>query len=557
MTNPAGEVHRLTYTSGGLLTEFKNPRGNASPMIYDAVGRLTKDSDAAGGFKALARTEADRTYGVALSTTLGRTTGYRVDDLLTGSQKRITTAPNGTQSELLTGTDFSRKTTLPDGTIVNLFEGPDPRFSMQAPIPTSQTTSTGGLTYTFAMNRAANLSNPIDPLTLVSQTDTMTLNGRVYTSSYLSSTRTFTDKTPANRQSTTTLDAQGRPIGTQVAGLEPSAVTYDSRGRIATIVAGTGAGARTYTLAYNAEGFLASITDPLGRVESFAYDPAGRVTTQTLPGGRVVQYAYDANGNLTSLTPPGRPAHAFTHTPVDLMASYVPPNVGAGTNQTLYTYNVDRQLTQVSRPDGQTVAFGYDAAGRVNATTIARGTISYAYSPTTGKTTSIAAPDGLGLTYGYDGALLKTVTWSGPVAGTVARTYDNDFRVTGIAVNGASVPFSYDADSLLMAAGAMTLTRNPQNGLLGGHVAGQRDRRVDVQRLRRACAVHRLVRRVADLRAAVHAGHAGAHRAEGRDHRRGDRHLRLQLRRRRAAGAGHARTRWSPRPMPTTSMAIA
>jgi RHS repeat-associated protein len=472
VTNPAGEVHRMTYTPQGLLSEFKNPKGNASPMVYDVLGRLTRDSDAAGGFKALARTEADRTYSVALSTALGRTTGYRVDDLLTGNQKRVTTAPDGTQSELLSGTDGSRKTTLPDGTIVNLVEGPDPRFSMQAPIPKSVTTSTGGLTSTFAMSRVATLSNPADLLSLVSQTDTFTLNGRAYLGNFIAATRTFTETTPAGRQSTMTLDAQGRPIAAQVAGLEPTAVTYDSRGRIATIVTGSGGGARTFAFAYNAEGFLASITDPLGRLESFAYDAAGRVTSQTLPGGRVVQYAYDANGNLTSLTPPGRPAHAFTHTPVDLMASYVPPNVGAGTNQTLYAYNADRQLTQVSRPDGQTVAFGYDAAGRVNATTIARGTISYAYSPTTGQMTSIAAPDGLGLAYTYGGALLKTVTWSGPVAGTVARTNDNDFRVTGVAVNGSSVAFAYDADSLLTAAGAMTLSRNAQNGLLTGTTLG-------------------------------------------------------------------------------------
>jgi RHS repeat-associated protein len=472
VANPAGEVHRIAYTTGGLLTEFKYPKGGASSMIYDALGRLTRDSDAAGGFKALARTEADRTYTVALSTALGRTTRYQVDDLLTGNQKRLTTASDGTQTELLTDTEGSRKTTLPDGTIVDLAEGPDPRFSMQAPIPKTESTSTGGLTSAFAMSREANLSNPADPLSLVSQTDTVTLNGRLYSSSYLASTRTFTGTTPANRQSTTTLDAQGRPIGAQAAGLEPVAVTYDGRGRIATVVAGSGPGARATSIAYNAEGFLASITDPLGRVESFAYDAAGRVTTQTLPGGRVVQYAYDANGNLTSLTPPGRPAHAFTHTPVDLMASYVPPDVGAGTNQTQYTYNADRQLTQVSRPDGQTVAFAYDAAGRVNATAIARGTISYGYSPTTGQMTSIAAPDGLGLAYTYDGALLNTVTWSGPIAGTVARTYDNDFRVTGLAVNGTSVPFNYDADSLLTGAGAMTLTRSPQNGLLTGTTLG-------------------------------------------------------------------------------------
>ena len=50
---------------------------------------------------------------------------------------------------MLIGTDGSRKTTLADGTITNLLNGPDPRFSMQAPLPKSLTTTTGGLTATL------------------------------------------------------------------------------------------------------------------------------------------------------------------------------------------------------------------------------------------------------------------------------------------------------------------------------------------------------------------------------------------------------------------------
>ncbi|NIQ99729.1 MAG: hypothetical protein GTN78_05940, partial [Gemmatimonadales bacterium] len=62
---------------------------------------------------------------------------------------------------------------------------------------------------------------------------------------------------------------------------------------------------------------------------SFVYDAAGRVIQETLPDQRMIGYAYDANGNLTALAPPGRPAHSFTYTPVDLQATYTPPDVGA------------------------------------------------------------------------------------------------------------------------------------------------------------------------------------------------------------------------------------
>ena len=97
----------------------------------------------------------------------------------------------------------------------------------------------------------------------------------------------------------------------QVPGLTAVAFGYDARGRLA----GIGQGTRTSSLAYDAHGNLASITDALSRTVGFAYDDAGRVRTQTLPDGRQIQYSYDAAGNVTSITPLGRPAHGFTYTP--------------------------------------------------------------------------------------------------------------------------------------------------------------------------------------------------------------------------------------------------
>ncbi|MGH8549082.1 MAG: RHS repeat domain-containing protein [Methylococcales bacterium] len=90
---------------------------------------------------------------------------------------------------------------------------------------------------------------------------------------------------------------------------------------------------------------------------SYVYDPAGRVTQQTLPDGRVIEYAYDPNGNLAWLKPPGSELHVFSYTAVDLEEDYTPPDVAAGTNVTSYQYNLDKDLTRLTRPDGQTVDF--------------------------------------------------------------------------------------------------------------------------------------------------------------------------------------------------------
>ncbi len=116
---------------------------------------------------------------------------------------------------------------------------------------------------------------------------------------------------------------------------------------------------------------------------------------------------YDANGNVSSITPPGRPAHAFSYTPVDLEQDYSPPDLGFSPRNTQYTYNLDRQLTLVTRPDGQTLTLGYEpTGGRLSSLTVPGSqTISYSYHPTTGNLSTITAP-GSTLAYTYDGSLL-------------------------------------------------------------------------------------------------------------------------------------------------------
>src|SRR5207249_3158574 len=92
--------------------------------------------------------------------------------------------------------------------------------------------------------------------------------------------------------------------------------------------------------------------------------------------------------------------------------------------RTQYTYNLDKQLTLVTRPDGQTLSLGYDTGGRLSTLTLPGNLVTtYAYDATKGTLTSITAP-GSTLGYAYDGSLLTNTNWAGTVAGSVARTYD-------------------------------------------------------------------------------------------------------------------------------------
>ena len=303
-------------------------------------------------------------------------------------------------------------------------------------------------------------------MSLSTQTDTTTVNGRAFTTAYAAGPpRTVTTTTPTGRHTTSTLDDQGRVISEQAPGIDPIAYTYDSRGRLATVTQG----GRTWTLSYDGDGNLASIMDPLSRSTAFAYDAAGRVTTQTLPDGQEIHFAYDQAGNVTSITPPGRPAHAFSYTPIDQQQSYTPPDVGIGPTATTYSYTPDRRLAHIARPDGRSVDFAYDASGRLATITFDRGDIAFTYDPTTGQLTGLTAPDGEGLAFTYDGFLQTGTTWTGTINGSVTRTYGSNFWVTSTSVNGAhTATFAYDNDGLLTQAGDLAIARDASNGLITG-----------------------------------------------------------------------------------------
>jgi YD repeat-containing protein len=385
-------------------------------------------------------------------------------------ERRDTTSPNSLQVEEITGTDGKRTTTYPDATVITLIPGADPRWTMQSAFIASLTNRTpGGLTYTRTATRALTLSNPNDPLSLITQTDTVSINGRNYTSVYNAPARTFTTTTPAGRQRVIGTDAQGRAAQVQVANLHPASYGFDARGRLASATVGSGSDQRTFGFGYNGEGRLETITDPAGGLQRYIYAAAGR----TLADGRFIHYTYDASSNVTSITPPGRPAHSFAYTPVNLISTYTPPDLGAGTNQTIYAYNADRQMTGLTRPDGQTLGYAYDSAGRLTMLTVPGGQYSYDYNAATGNLAGITAPGGNSLSYSYDRSLLTAATWGGTISGSVSRAYDNNFRVTSQTVNGAnSIAFQYDNDSLLTRAGSLTLSYNSQNGLLTSTVLG-------------------------------------------------------------------------------------
>jgi RHS repeat-associated protein len=237
----------------------------------------------------------------------------------------------------------------------------------------------------------------------------------------------------------------------------------------------------TYASSGPGEGMLASIQDPMSSVTSFSRDIFGRVLSETRSGASTV-FTWDATGNLTSVTPPSQPVHNMTYTPVNLLEQYAPPATGLPQPATAYTYNPDRQLTSIQRPDGLAITRAYNTGGKLESQTLPGGLVEHSYIPSgsgQGRLGNVLGPYGVDLSFDYDGALMTSMTWSGDVTGAVDWDFNSDFVPTLEAVTGASgtsaASFGYDQDLLTTCGsattcpsgtGALVLTRSASNGLI-------------------------------------------------------------------------------------------
>ncbi len=195
------------------------------------------------------------------------------------------------------------------------------------------------------------------------------------------------------------------------------------------------------------KGYLQTITDALGQTSGFEYDLSGRITQQTLPDARKISYEYDANGNLARLIPTGRPAHDFGYDGLDQEISYLPPELLGITNPiTTYAYNKDRQLTLITRPDGNTITPTYNLfSGKLDSLMTPFGQTNYEYHATSGQLNKINTSDNQKLNYTYEGYLTKTINLTGETNGTVSQTYNNDFKLSSRNINGSyNINYSYD-----------------------------------------------------------------------------------------------------------------
>lgn len=477
IANPAGQAAQFSYTADGLLTSKTDPRGNFHGYTYDALGRLIRDDDPAGGVKTLTRVATVDGYQVTLTTGLGRTSTYTLEALPTGEARRVNSDRAGAQTTVLTAPNGTVTVNAPDGTLTTFQRGPDPRFGMLAPVVTAVThAAPGGRTLTQTSQRTVTLSDPNDPLSLQTLTETATINGRMFTSHYAAATRTTTTTSAEGRTHVAVVDAQGRVVSKQLAPqLSPITIDYDAKGRLTEVAQG----AQAFTYTYDAANRVESRTDTAGQSTHYAYDAADRLTHVILPSNRTFGFGYDAAGNRTQVTMPNGAIHTFSYTPVDREERYTPPGNAAYER----AYDVDRALTRSTLPGTRLVDVGYDGAGRDVGFEYPEAEIVFDYAAgdhtrrvsRIGRT-PVATGIGQELTFTYDGSQVTGATWAGAAEGQLTYTYDNNFFLTAMNLVSdpemVETPVAHDKDGFITGYGPFTLTRGGPAGALSQISAG-------------------------------------------------------------------------------------
>ena len=461
ITYPDGNSYTFEYTADGLMTAETEPEGNRFDHAFDAAGRITDLQDEEGGHIGYSRVAHEN--GDILTEVLtaeGLLTQHLEQEETAGTYTATTTGPNGDLSELSeTGDELSRTETLACGTERVTEYALDPEYQFRTVASVTETTPAG----LQRVTRRDRTYEDTDADGVPDRTtDSVAVNGNTTTlvNDALQGTKTVTSpegRTVTAAYDPATLLVQNRSLP----GLYDTEYSYDDRGRMTGIRKEN----RETTYTYDADGFMASMTDPENRTTTYTRDPVGRITGISRPDGGTVGFAYDANGNMTVLTNPMDVNHGFGFNRVNLNTDYTTPLSGSYA----YIYDKDRRLVETRFPSGSSITNLYDKS-RLVRTVTPETTIDMTYL--CGDKPETLSMDGESVTYGYDGSLVISETLSGTLNQALAYTYDSDFNVTAFTYAGETVSYAYDNDGLLTGAGDYVITRNAGNGLPESVTAG-------------------------------------------------------------------------------------
>ncbi len=463
VTDPLGRVTQMEYDLADNPVVITSPQGRRTRYLYNERGETIRSIDPLGG--VITSTYNNRGDVVTISDQRGHITTFLYDELFRsvgmrdplGRTSRVTYDGNDNISE---ATDYlGRRTT----------------YTYDAGNrPTSMTFADAVVNYTYdADSRLVRIED--------SQSGSIEWT-------YDADDRKLTETTP-NGAVHYAYNIAGQLSSMTAANRLPVTYSYDTAGRLQTIAQG----AETFTYGYDALSRLTSLQRPNGVTTGYAYDLGDRLErlTHTNGGGQALEdyrYTYNAEDEIESiislaslpLTATARdnaPADGANRVSQQGQTSFTFDDQGQVTTRTnasgvtQYRWDARGRLTQVALPNGENLAYGYDALGRRASRTANGVTTSFLYSD--GDVVLDHASNGTEVDYlnapGLDDKLRQTSS----ATGALYYLQDQLGSTTALTDAGGSVvereqyePFGATTGSSLTRYGFTGREREAESGLM-------------------------------------------------------------------------------------------
>lgn len=475
ITNPQNETYRMTYKPNtDLLETFVKPEGQTSYFIYDSEGKLRKDLGHGGDFSGFLRFLLPTERKLERYTALGRLTTYgsRSDGSVTFRNRR---EPSGFETEYGEGANgfYSRNSQAEIGSVSDH----DPKFGELLSYISESYLTIEGIRSTTRYSKSVNpIPQAPNYFNFDTITESMSIDGEspAEVVTYNNANKMFIVTSAEGAVVKTIIDAQERPLSTQLGNDLPIVYSYNGAGLLTNVSQGSHTLQSNY---YNNLGLLSRTVNATNSYVDFTYDLAGRIVKKEFSNGSAFLMAYDKNGNLKKITPPNRPQHQFFLNGFELVETYRPPEVtGLVAKDTIYSYNLDRQITNIVRPDQQSAVFKYDVySGLLRNIELARGNYIFSYKSDSNLASEITSPDGIKNNFEYYGPFLKSETYTNLgnsyTIGTISYNFDSQHRISGRAIDKVGSRkresrYLYNKDGMLKQVGDLELTYTYPSGRL-------------------------------------------------------------------------------------------
>lgn len=418
-TDPLGNIERTPRDGNGAIASITDAAGATWRFMRDALGRVTQATDPLGAVTTYAYTGELSSPSLVTSPT-GRRTAFQYDaaglslsvEDSRGAVTRFEWDERGNPVAVISAegdrTEFAYNAIGLPVTIVD---------------PLGRTTE---VSYDPAGNRVM-VRNAAGELTRF-EYDPL---GRV--------TRVLD---PLGHTTSFTYDAAGRPIAVVNAKGNATQLEYDEHGRVSARVWPSGA---RETYRYRTDNLLDQVTRRDGTAVTYHYDLAGRLVREDA-GSDWVTYVYDERGELIRAE---NEVGVVTRR-YDLAGRLIEEVVNGET--AAFDHNAEGERTRLTLL-GQTIEYERDALGLITRIQDSNGAFDFSYD-LVGRRVSMTRPDGSSTNYDYDAAgQLTRLTHSGAFSADYHYSYDALGRITQWLGGDSGWSYQYDgAGRLLQAA---------------------------------------------------------------------------------------------------------